>query len=300
MEVAGISRDIARGLQLNEDLAECIALAHDLGHPPFGHAGEEALHVWMQSHGMHFEHNEQSYRIVDVLAEHGSLFRGLNLNKEVLEGLLKHRTPHDHPSHDSGLHAPSLEAQLVNIADEIAYTAHDCEDGLKASLFSLKEITAVPLAREAYDRAAHRGTSLRGSLIHLLVTDLYQETSAILLSQRITTLDDVYGASIPLVCFSDALRSSLDALRAFLWNHMYNNATVLRRSTVGQQIVHALCNAYEQAPNDKIIALQEKTGSALCEAVKDYVAGMTDHYAFSQAAQLGILPEGAEDALGHY
>jgi dGTPase len=300
MEVAGISRDIARGMSLNEDLAECIALAHDLGHPPFGHAGEEAIDLWMQERGSKFEHNEQSYRIVTVLAEHAPEFPGLNLNREVLEGLLKHRTPHDRPNGEKIPRAPSLEAQVVNIADEIAYTAHDCEDGLRAGLFSQRDITAVPLAGEAYDRASHRGTPLRGSIIHLLVTDLYAATEKMFLSQRSNTLDDVYAATSPLVMFSEPVRSSLDMLRTFLWEHMYSNPTVLRRSTMGQQIVTALCTHYETVPNPKVEALQARTDSALTEAIKDYVAGMTDHYAFSQAADAGVLPAGAEDALGHY
>ena len=144
MEVAQISRDIARTMGLNEDLAEAVALSHDLGHPPFGHAGEEALDRWMKKHGGSFEHNIQSHRVVTVLAEHSTQFPGLNLHQEILEGILKHRTPHDggivsgemvsgewshSRSHDlTTHHSPSLEAQIVNLSDEIAYTGHDCED----------------------------------------------------------------------------------------------------------------------------------------------------------------------------
>jgi len=300
MEVAGISRDIARGLRLNEDLAECIALAHDLGHPPFGHAGEEALHEWMVEHGAHFEHNEQSHRIVTLLAEHSSLYKGLNVNREILEGLLKHSTPHDRPKGAGKPRAPSLEAQVVNSADEIAYTAHDCEDGLLAGLFSLEEILSVPLAKRAHDRTLGRGTSLRGAIIDSLVTDLYSATTEVLSLHRVTTLDDVYNTSSPLVMFSENMQASLGELRAFLWKHMYNNPTVLRRSSVGQQIIRGLCMAYSATPNPKVNALHTRIGGALYEAIKDYIAGMTDAYAFLQASIAGVLPEGAEDALGHY
>jgi len=284
MEVAQISRDIARTLGLNEDLTECIALAHDLGHPPFGHAGETALNEWMKAHGGSFEHNEQSFRIVTLLEDHSSLFQGLNLNQEILEGLLKHTTPHDDPKY-SIPHSPSLEAQVVNIADEVAYTGHDCEDGIRAGLFTLEEILEVPFASSAYEQTKKRGTSLRGSFIHQLVMDLYTTTEEELLSQRITTVDHVYAASTPLVRFSQQLRSDLDDLREFLSQKMYFNKKVLAKSKDGKQMLLTLCDHLRENPTDKVLSLQQKTEGALPEAVKDYVAGMTDGYALEQSSK---------------
>ncbi|MBI3618819.1 dNTP triphosphohydrolase [Candidatus Peregrinibacteria bacterium] len=169
MEVAQIGRDLARALSLNEDLTECIALAHDLGHPPFAHAGEESLDAWMRGHGLSFEHNEQSLRLVTLLEEHASRIPGLNLNREVLEGLEKHSKHLEGRSH-------TLEAQVVNMADEIAYTGHDCDDGLRAGFFSIEDISSLALAKKAMDLIAPRGTALRGGIIHLLVTDLLEHT----------------------------------------------------------------------------------------------------------------------------
>jgi len=288
MEVAQISRDVARTLGLNEDLTECIALAHDLGHPPFGHAGETALNEWMMTCGLSFEHNEQSHRIVTLLEEHSSLYPGLNLNREVLDGLLKHTTPHDSPEMKLP-HSPSLEAQVVNIADEIAYTGHDCEDGLRAQLFSKDDLMKTTLAKLAADRTQQRGTSLRGSIIHILVTDLYKATSEKLTSQCINTVDDVYAACTPLVHFSSALRDELNGLRGFLSERMYFSPRVLERSTEGQRVILTLCNHLKESPTDKVKELQQRTDSPLTEAIKDYVAGMTDQYAIEQANEFLVL-----------
>lgn len=295
LEVAGLSRDIARYLSLNEDLAECIALAHDLGHPPFGHAGESALNAWMQTKGSGFEHNIQSYRIVTVLEQHTSGYTGLNLNQEILDGLLKHSTPHDNPevSEYSGAphvtHSPSLEAQLVNLADEIAYTAHDCEDGLRSGILEEKELLKIALPKDAVALASGRQTSLRGSIIDILVKDLYTNTKEQLLSNCINTVDDVYSAPNPLVFFSDSIRTALDELREFLWSHMYNHPQVLERSQAGQDVLTALCETYEASPTEKLQGLANDTGESIVIAIKDYVAGMTDSYAFLQAEELGVL-----------
>lgn len=278
MEVAQISRDLARTLGLNEDLAECIALAHDLGHPPFGHAGEEALNDWMKGHGASFEHNEQSLRIVTVLDSHTKHFPGLNLNREVLEGLMKHRTPHDQPREFCSRH-PSLEAQVVNLADEIAYTGHDCDDGVRAGLFTMEELLAVPIASEAYNEAKQNGVQLRGVLIHMMVMDLYAETEKQLLEQSIQTLDDVYEQAHAPVRFSQAMRSDLDALRSFLWQNMYMHPNVLKRTDEGKMMVTSLCDLLLQSPTEKVKELQQRNGGQLYESVKDYVAGMTDEYA---------------------
>ena len=274
MEVAQISRDIARTLSLNEDLAECIALSHDLGHPPFGHGGEAAIDAWMKQYGGGFEHNAQSLRIVTVLEEHSSQFSGLNLNREVLEGIQKHEQRMERDR------APSLEAQIVNIADEIAYTGHDCDDGLHAGLFATQEMENLPLVAQALQQARARGTSLRGALIHLLVTDLYAETERRL--QTIRSLDDVYAAVDPLVGFSPAMERDLKHVRDFLWTRMYEHPRVREASRAGQEVLRALLDRSLAKPMEKILALQKKTGSDLPGAVKDYVAGMTDDFARMQ------------------
>lgn len=286
MEVAVISRDIARTLGLNEDLAECIALAHDLGHPPFGHAGEEALDAWMRAFGFTFEHNEQSYRIVTILENHTTLYDGMNLNREVLDGLLKHRTPHDAPGGAPG-RSPSLEAQIVNLADEIAYTCHDCDDGLRARLFQTDDLLTVPLALQAYEQAQARGTPVRSSLIHFLVTDLYTETEKQCGFHRINTLEDIYATGDPIARFSAEITEKLAALRAFLWDHMYLNSTVLEKGKEGKNIIRKLCDSYLEKPTQKIIELNGRSHGALSEAVKDYVAGMTDEYAIKSFREIG-------------
>lgn len=265
MEVAQIARDMARHLDLNEDLAETIALAHDLGHPPFGHTGEGAVHAWMQKHGDVFEHNAQSLRIVTTLEEHSGAFLGLNLSREVLEGLQKHRTPHDAPAAAELPRSLSLEAQIVNIADEIAYTAHDCEDGIRAHLFTAADIAELPLTIDA------------------LVRDIYAEVPKYLAAAGIRTLDDVYAAKEPLVRFSAQTRQHLETLRAFLWEKMYLHPRVRVPSDEGAMIVQLLLDRLFAAPTDKVLALQKRTESSLAVAVKDYVAGMTDAFARTQA-----------------
>lgn len=278
MEVAQLSRDIARALSLNEDLAECIALAHDLGHPPFGHAGEDELNAWMTSQGSSFEHNLQSYRIVTVLEEHSALHKGLNLHREVLEGLLKHRTPHDHPEAEL-TRAPSLEAQLVNIADEIAYTGHDTDDGLRAQLFTVKDLERIPLVKDAAGQADSRGTSLRGALIRMMVTDLYTETEKHIHEQGISSLDDVYHAMDTLISFSAGMKDELKKMREFLWENMYMHTSVITRSNHGKEVITQLCEMYKREPTEKILELEKQTNGGLVEAIKDYVSGMTDDYA---------------------
>jgi len=297
LEVAQISRDIARTLRLNEDLAECIALAHDLGHPPFGHAGEQALDKWMHDHGSSFEHNRQSLRNVTTLEEHSSLIAGLNLNNEILEGMQKHRTPHDqstasdHAHDDHRDHAQhrslSLEAQVVNLADEIAYTGHDVDDGLRAKLFTNKDLDGNVLSASALQRCSERGTSVRGGIIHLLVMDLYAATQKSIEKNTIKSLDDVYRASELIVCFSSTMQKELDALRAFLWQRMYLAPAVQSANDEGKKIVLDLCEHLLKHPIEKVLALQKSHGGELVEAIKDYVSGMTDQFAASSLLNMG-------------
>ena len=278
MEVAQISRDMARTLSLNEDLAECIALAHDLGHTPFGHAGEDAMKEEMEKCGGTFEHNMQSLRIVTLLEERTTRHPGLNLNREVLEGLMKHRTAYD-VAHGDVPRSPSLEAQIVNLADEIAYTAHDVDDGLRAGLLTHEELLTIPLYDEAFAKTRTGGTEVRGTLIHLLVMDAYSETERRLKLHGIASLKEVYGASDDLVAFSDEMATKLSALRAFLHGQFYSSKEVRKFSEEGMRIIRTLFQRYSKQPPEKVLDLQKRMGSPLPDAIKDYIAGMTDSYA---------------------
>ncbi|MBI3336725.1 dNTP triphosphohydrolase [Candidatus Peregrinibacteria bacterium] len=260
LDVAGISRNLARFLGLNEDLCECIALAHDLGHPPFGHMGESALNTWMRRYGGHFEHNEQSLRIVTVLETHSSEYPGLNLNREILLGLQKHTG-----------HPLSLEAQIVNLADEIAYIAHDCEDGMDQKLFSIEDLTTIPLLRDLHESRARRGTSLRGAIITHCIDDLCSSSTK------------------DTIIFSTPLRASLDMIRAFFWEHLYDNPVVKTKTQEGAMLITKLCEWFMETPSPKIHALEERSESTRLEAVKDFVAGMTDAYARSVADRFSAV-----------
>ncbi|MDA0376072.1 MAG: dNTP triphosphohydrolase [bacterium] len=282
LEVSQVSRDISRTLGLNEDLAECIALAHDLGHPPFGHAGEDALHTWMGEQGSGFEHNQQSLRIVTVLGKRSSQYVGLNLNKEVLEGLMKHSTPFDEVAKDTEgtegteVRVPSLEAQVVNIADEIAYTGHDVDDGLRAELFTEDDMRDIKLIQDAQNMAVDHDTSLRGALIHMLVSDIYTQT-------ELHLSEGIFDHAVD---FSSSIRTKLDALRGFLWQNMYLHPEVLKKANHGKEIVIRLCNHFLASNSSKVDELMELHSSTRVEAVKDYVAGMTDSFAMQSIAML--------------
>lgn len=263
MEVAQITRDLARVLGLNEDLAECIALAHDLGHAPFGHSGQDALDEWMRGHGGTFEHNAQSHRIVTVLETRGS-GNGLNLTRDVVDGLLKHGPAELCP-----------EGQLANACDEIAYTAHDADDGLHAGLFSYDDLRTVPLADRAASTAKERGTQIRSTLIDVLARDLLDHAA------RTAAADGT-----PTIGISPESRAALKPLRAFLWERMYHHPAVLERMDAGKETVRALCDAYLVSPPGALEATRKRTGSDAVEAVKDYVSGMTDGFAAREAARL--------------
>lgn len=263
MEVAQITRDLARALGLNDDLAECIALAHDLGHAPFGHSGQDALDAWMRRHGGAFEHNVQSHRIVTLLETRGGR-SGLNLTRDVADGLLKH-----------GPVPLCLEGRLANACDEIAYTAHDADDGLRAGLFAYDELTAVPLAADAARAAEDRAVQIRGTLIDAMARDLLAHADA--------TADRPEG---PATGLSPAMRERLKPLRAFLWERMYMHPSIHERMERGKTALTRLCDAYLASPPPAVEALRARTASTPVEAVKDYVAGMTDAFATRAAAGL--------------
>lgn len=286
LEVAIVSRNIARTLGLNEDLAEAIALAHDLGHTPFGHAGEEAMNACMKKYHASFEHNHQSLRIVTLLEDRSKAYLGLNLSREILEGLVKHRSAHELPLGMDLSRSPSLEAQVVNFADEITYTAHDTDDGLRAGQFSYSDVQKTKLGEMASVKAKKDFSELRGAIISLLVSDLYQETERRLKAEKIRTLNDVYSSDTELVGFSVPTVRMIGEHRKFLWNHLYKSPSVLKQATRGQRVITALFSAYMKSPPAKIKALRKKHGGTLEEAVKDYIAGMTDTYAITAKAAL--------------
>ena len=305
IECAQVSRGLARGLGLNEDLAEAIALAHDLGHTPFGHAGEHAMDLCMQEHGLHFEHNEQSLRIVEKIEYMYPEFNGLNLSKEVLDGLLKHRTPFDQPK-TSFKQSAHLEAQVVDLGDEVAYMSHDLDDGLRAGMFTLENVVTLPIIARAYEvmrsRYADNATSnltpeilrsrLSSSLMRILVDDILQTTQRNLEMHHIITLDDVRNFDGILVEFSVEMRRDIDELRAFFLEHYYFSSKVSTQSAHGQEIITKLFHFFMEHPEELPENFQRFLGketdggreqaTACAVVVKDYIAGMTDGFAEAQ------------------
>ena len=304
IEVAQITRGIARQLGLNEDLAEAIALAHDLGHTPFGHAGQEALNACMKDYGG-FEHNLQSLRTVDVLEDRYAGFDGLNLMFETREGILKHCSR----IHAERLGAvgqrflegtqPSLEAQLANLADEIAYNNHDVDDGLRSGLITLEQLEAVPLFSTQRREVEARWPGLSGRklihetvrrMIHLMVIDLIDQTRANIEAAGVRTLQDVRNAP-RLVAYSAALQSPLRELKGFLRDKLYRHYQVLRMTNKARRIVGDLFAAFMDDPHIlppqyQVMAREDKP-----RAIADYIAGMTDRYAMKEHRRLFAVGE---------
>lgn len=263
LEVAQISRDIARTLGLNEDLAESIALAHDLGHTPFGHAGEQALDRCLVPHGLRFEHNEQSLRLVEELETRSTRYPGLNLTLAVLDGMRKHRR-------DSDADPPlSLEAQVVNLSDEIAYTAHDADDGLRAGLIDVSILGSTDLGKRAIRHVGGEGTEVRAEIVRILVHSLCVETE--------NNLD----AGTMLVAFEPTIATELSALRALLWERVYKSGAVLTQAALGQRVLRDLFERFVASPPEKVQA-RVTAGVPLFAAIRDYIAGMTDGFALRE------------------
>ena len=327
LEVAQVARSLARRLQLDEDLAEALALAHDLGHPPFGHAGERALDVCLSAFGG-FDHNAQTLRVVTVLERRYPDFDGLNLTWETLEGLVKHNGPltdrggaplqryrrHGIPAtileyvrlQDLQLWSfASVEAQVAAVADDIAYDAHDIDDGLRARLFQLDDIAAVPLPgriigeiREAYpkleeDRLAYE---LIRRFIGVLVDDVVAESGRRLTALAPSTADDVRGAGSVVAGFSGAVGESDRAIKNFLEEHMYRHARVMHVMDQAAAVVRDLFARYRDRPDD-LPAEWNESLAGLDEAsrvrhIADFIAGMTDRYALAEHMRLfDLTPE---------
>jgi dGTPase len=299
LEVAQIGRAVARQLGANEDLVEAIALAHDLGHTPFGHAGQEALHECMKEHGG-FEHNLQSLRVVDELEERYGAFNGLNLTFEAREGILKHcslenaRRLGDVGERFLKKRQPGLEAQVANLADEIAYNNHDIDDGLRSGLLQLAQLEDVPLfARHAREvRAAFPQIGERRMIsetvrrmINTLIVDLAAETGRRLEAARPASIDEVRLAG-PLAAFSAPVRSEADALKAFLMHNLYRHYRVMRMTSKARRIVTDLFRAFHDEPRLLPADHQARAAEDKPRAIADYVAGMTDRYAMKEHRRL--------------
>ncbi|MEP6664695.1 MAG: deoxyguanosinetriphosphate triphosphohydrolase [Verrucomicrobiota bacterium] len=290
IEVAAISRNIARALRLNEDLTETIALAHDLGHSPFGHKGETVLNKLMRGEGG-FEHNRQSLRIVEELEQKYPKFRGLNLTWETREGLMKHYTSYDHPSKraDFPAKSSSLEAQVANLADEITYYSHDLDDGLDSKLLSEKKLyDDVQLWREASDRVKKEfgkitEESRRYFIIRCLiddhVKDVVNTTEKLIKSAGVKSADEVRLQSRPLVRYSPERRKLNIELRNYLYKNLYYNPAVHEPNLRAVQMLEEVFHFYVKNPEE--IGQQSRKRirkDGLKRAVCDYLAGMTDRY----------------------
>ena len=304
IEVAQIARSIARRLHLNEDLAEAISLAHDLGHTPFGHAGQDALNVCMKPYGG-FEHNLQSLRVVDMLEERYAEFDGLNLCFETREGILKHCSVENAKQlGELGERflkdrRPSLEAQIANLADEIAYNNHDVDDGLRSGLITLEQLAAVPLVathlhevRSAYpdlpERRVVHETVRR--MINTLVTDLIRQSEHKIDSQKIATLEDVRNAPA-LIVYSPSINEQQRELKSFLRTQLYRHFRVLRMSAKSQRILSDLFGVF-MADNRLLPPQYQRLAEAdRARAVADYIAGMTDRYAIREHRRIFAVEE---------
>jgi dGTPase len=297
MEAAQITRTIAKSLRLNADLAEAVALAHDLGHTPFGHAGERVLDELMTPYGG-FEHNAQSLRIVDVLEERYPEFQGLNLTWEVREGIVKHTPPYDKPlAREFGLgQGPCLEAQLVDYTDEIAYNSHDIDDGLKSGLLSFEQLESVTLWRESYRtvRDRHPQASQRiwryqaiRQMIDRLVTDLIETLEARLAADGIASLADLRSYGRPIVGFSPALEAQRLELKQFLMDNLYRHFRVIRVFEKAKRM-RELFDAYMSEPKQlpPHILDRHRGGLDLARVIADYIAGMTDRFALEEHRKL--------------
>lgn len=299
LEVAQIARTLARNLSLSEDLTEAISLAHDLGHTPFGHAGQDELNACMREYAPDaggFEHNLQSLRVVDALEERYASFDGLNLCFETREGILKHcSVTHAAQLGDVGERflnrtQPSLEAQLANLADEIAYNNHDIDDGLRSGLLTIEQLQAVPIFERHFAEVTQRYPGIQPRraiaettrrMINTLVVDLTQTSAARIAEHAPQSADDVRQAPA-LIGFSDALRAEANALKRFLFENLYRHYRVLRMTTKAQRIVRELFVAFHADPRLLPPDYRRDDPIAQARAIADYIAGMTDRYAIGE------------------
>ena len=315
LEVAQIGRTVARALGLNEDLTEAICLAHDIGHPPFGHAGEDALKAALTDRGG-FDHNGHTLRVLTAIERPYPAWDGLNLTWECLEGLAKHNGPVRHPgwamrevdaAYPLALDSrPSLEAQVAAIADDVAYDNHDIDDGLRAGLLTLDQLMAVPLVARGWDTVRTRYPDVAPERLHrelvraqigVMVNDLLAETRARILASHVDSIEAVRATSHALVGFTAAMRDEERALKRFMYANLYHHPHQLAAAEAAQVIVAGLFDAFHAEP----ALMGEGWGEIAADEpwrsrqVADYIAGMTDRYAVSRYRQVVgpvELPEG--------
>lgn len=303
IEVAQIARTLARNLGLHEDLTEAISLAHDLGHTPFGHAGQDELNACMRELAPKaggFEHNLQSLRVVDELEERYAAFNGLNLCFETREGILKHcSVKHARLLGDVGERflnrtQPSLEAQIANLADEIAYNNHDIDDGLRSGLITIEQLQMLEIFATHHANVKRRYPSLEKrrlvaeiirSMINTLVLDLTETTLANIGVHKPDSADAVRAAP-PLASFSSSMRRQADALKSFLLENLYRHYRVMRMTTKARTIVRELFTAFLEDPRLLGDDYRRDDEVAQARAIADYIAGMTDRYAIREHRQL--------------
>jgi dGTPase len=297
LEVAQLGRSLARGLGANVLLTEAICLAHDLGHPPFGHAGEHILNQLMSDHGG-FNHNTQSYRVVTKLEKRYPDFPGLNLTYETREGMIKHETDYD--SSDATGYEPhlraSLEAQIANLADEMAYNAHDLDDGLRASLFPLQDLDELDIWLELKERVGWHDTLdftpvMRHEVIRELigwsVGDVLTTTSSALQAANLDSPQRVQRHDRNVVSYSPEFGLKIKALKKFLYERMYRHYRLVRMQEKAERFISAMFNAYLKEPDMLPAPVQERLPQTQLERViTDYIAGMTDRYALDEWQKL--------------
>ena len=303
IEVAQIARTLARNLGLHEDLTEAISLAHDLGHTPFGHAGQDELNACMREMAPAaggFEHNLQSLRVVDELEERYAAFNGLNLCFETREGILKHcSVKHAQELGDVGRRfiertQPSLEAQIANLADEIAYNNHDVDDGLRSGLIRIEQLMQIEIFATHYAGVSRRYPNLQRqraiaetirAMINTLIVDLTETTLANIQRVRPGSVDDV-RASEPLAAFSAPMRAQADALKRFLLHNLYRHSQVMRMTNKARRIVRELFVAFINEPRLLKDEYRREGDVEQARAIADYIAGMTDRYAIREHREL--------------
>ena len=301
LEVSQIARTLAKYFNLNEDLAETLSLAHDLGHTPFGHAGEEALNECMKRNGG-FDHNIQTVRIVTLLENRYYNFKGLNLSIETLDGLVKHNGPIKNKIKYNRIlgknffkqkinfnDSPSLEAQIASISDDIAYNSHDLEDGLKANLFKLNNIKKIPILsvlikkhinkirKYSYDIVLKQ---IVREIIDEMVKDVILNTKKNIKKNKIKTIKDIYKSKYPIVCFSTKMEKFDINIKKFLKKNMYYNKNVIHKTNLGKKIVKKLFFIIKKNPK-KYIKFDKSNNADIERSICDYIAGMTDRYAIN-------------------
>ncbi|MEY2560087.1 MAG: dGTPase [Verrucomicrobiota bacterium] len=300
IEVASISRTISRALSLNEDLAEAIALAHDLGHSPFGHSGEEMLAECMREHGG-FDHNKQSQRVVELLEAAYPGFPGLNLTFEVREGLQKHQAFYDPPPEKGNAtlekyHCPSLEAQIANLADEITYYSHDLDDAVDFEILSTPQLGETAVWRGSHESVARRYPDVREPELHKLiirdiidlqVRDVVTSSSEAIAKAGVQSADEVRRQPVPLICYSDKLLEANRELRRFLYKNVYYHPRVAEVNQLACEMLRAVFEAYVLNPELLGDAATKRIESeGLHRTICDYIAGMTDRYLLEEHAGL--------------